>query len=228
MNITKTFTIGLILLFTLNFVSCKKKGCTDSAATNYDSDAKKDDGSCVYPDPTPSVPVININSTTQYSFDLDGVNFTPPSDGSIANSYSIDKEVGETNTYASWSSSFYDFVNEFDLIGITKGVKQYETGTLTGTEFANYFAPGTYPFASSTSENGIIINYGEISGNNYYSNLGDQTGSSFSIIATKNEYFASELHVKVYAEFNCKVYNSTNPSEFKTITNAKFVGHFHD
>ncbi|MBL1281285.1 MAG: hypothetical protein COA33_013485 [Fluviicola sp.] len=34
--------------------SCKKKGCTDSTAINYEADAKKDDGSCVYADdPTP-------------------------------------------------------------------------------------------------------------------------------------------------------------------------------
>ena len=33
--------------------SCKKKeGCTDSAAENYDPDAKVDDGSCVDPEPT--------------------------------------------------------------------------------------------------------------------------------------------------------------------------------
>lgn len=29
--------------------SCKKEGCTDSAATNYDKKAKKDDGSCKFP-----------------------------------------------------------------------------------------------------------------------------------------------------------------------------------
>ncbi|UTW63631.1 hypothetical protein KFE98_05645 [bacterium SCSIO 12741] len=28
--------------------SCKKEGCTDSTATNYDADAKDDDGSCTY------------------------------------------------------------------------------------------------------------------------------------------------------------------------------------
>lgn len=29
-------------------LSCKKEGCTDSSATNYNADAKKDDGTCVY------------------------------------------------------------------------------------------------------------------------------------------------------------------------------------
>ena len=28
--------------------SCKKKGCTDSNATNYSEKAKKDDGSCEF------------------------------------------------------------------------------------------------------------------------------------------------------------------------------------
>jgi hypothetical protein len=35
---------GLVFCFT----SCKKKGCTDPTATNYDAEAKKDDGSCEY------------------------------------------------------------------------------------------------------------------------------------------------------------------------------------
>ena len=43
-----------ILLFTLlsgaiiTIPSCKKKGCIDSTAANYDANAKKDDGSCKY------------------------------------------------------------------------------------------------------------------------------------------------------------------------------------
>jgi hypothetical protein len=43
---------GLLIVagaLSLGTVSCKKKGCTDATATNYDEDAKKDDGSCVFP-----------------------------------------------------------------------------------------------------------------------------------------------------------------------------------
>lgn len=43
-------TIGLIfLLGLLIFTSCKKEGCIDESATNYNEEANIDDGSCFYP-----------------------------------------------------------------------------------------------------------------------------------------------------------------------------------
>lgn len=42
-----------VLLFQITMVSCKREGCTDSSATNYDEKAKKNDGSCIYPTPEP-------------------------------------------------------------------------------------------------------------------------------------------------------------------------------
>jgi len=32
------------------FIGCKREGCTDPDALNYDSKAKSDDGTCLYPD----------------------------------------------------------------------------------------------------------------------------------------------------------------------------------
>lgn len=45
--------LALLLLsgFAFTFSGCKTEGCTDPLATNYDEDADKNDGSCVYPDP---------------------------------------------------------------------------------------------------------------------------------------------------------------------------------
>lgn len=43
----KKLLIGVAVL-SLAAVSCKKEGCTDENATNYNADAKKDDGSCTY------------------------------------------------------------------------------------------------------------------------------------------------------------------------------------
>lgn len=42
----------------LLIAGCKKEGCTDPAATNYDSKAKKNDGSCIYPEPDPREPYL--------------------------------------------------------------------------------------------------------------------------------------------------------------------------
>lgn len=44
------FLFLLLLASTFSFTSCKQKGCTDPLATNYNSAARDDDGSCVYPD----------------------------------------------------------------------------------------------------------------------------------------------------------------------------------
>lgn len=51
MKSTKSIALSaiLILLTSAIFTSCsKREGCTDPAATNFDVEAKKDDGSCTY------------------------------------------------------------------------------------------------------------------------------------------------------------------------------------
>ncbi|CAG0962556.1 MAG: T9SS C-terminal target domain-containing protein [Bacteroidetes bacterium] len=58
----KLFILTLALTLSAGFYSCKKKGCTDEAATNYDSKAKKDDGSCVYPDPIPEEKEVEVTA----------------------------------------------------------------------------------------------------------------------------------------------------------------------
>lgn len=42
----RVFTI--VSMFLIAFSSCKKKGCTNPIATNYEEKAKKEDGSCTY------------------------------------------------------------------------------------------------------------------------------------------------------------------------------------
>jgi hypothetical protein len=51
-NFTYLFVISILIFGTQ---SCKKKGCMDSSAANYNDEAKKDDGTCVY------TPIITLN-----------------------------------------------------------------------------------------------------------------------------------------------------------------------
>jgi hypothetical protein len=48
----------------MTFTGCKKKGCTDATATNYNSKAKKDDASCLY------VPTISITGTADTTINV--------------------------------------------------------------------------------------------------------------------------------------------------------------
>lgn len=49
MKNTKLILVGAMALsFAFGTTSCKKKGCTDADATNYDAKAKKDDGTCQF------------------------------------------------------------------------------------------------------------------------------------------------------------------------------------
>ena len=61
-----------VIELAINFSSCKKEGCTDTAATNFESAAKKDDGTCRY-DPAVFSGTYNMRDTTT---DLIGVVIT--------------------------------------------------------------------------------------------------------------------------------------------------------
>ena len=53
--------LSIAVIGSMTLTACKKKGCTDSIAANYNSNAKKDDASCVY---TPSITIIGATDTT--------------------------------------------------------------------------------------------------------------------------------------------------------------------
>ncbi len=58
-TIFKTAAIAVIGGITLTMSSCKKEGCMDQSALNYNHDAEKDNGSCVYDEGNPVT--LNVN-----------------------------------------------------------------------------------------------------------------------------------------------------------------------
>lgn len=56
-------TLLFIAVIGLVFTACKKEGCTDSTATNYDENAVDDDGSCLYVTSTDTSSNVNVGTT---------------------------------------------------------------------------------------------------------------------------------------------------------------------
>ncbi len=61
--------IVLSLLIGIGLMSCKKEGCIDTDAKNYNADAKTDDGSCAYEAPF----VVYFNQSTADNLTADGI-----------------------------------------------------------------------------------------------------------------------------------------------------------
>lgn len=144
--------ITLILLtFTMliNFSSCKKEGCTDSFATNYNADAKKDDGSCLY-DITGTwnmsslvqngVDVTSYYSTYRVTLDADGSSYTESRGPSINNgnwtdvwgTYSLNAEQTSI-TLSSTAVNYYDGLGTYSLSGVsaTYAVNNFDNNSIS-------------------------------------------------------------------------------------------------
>jgi len=61
--------ITTVLTLVLSFSSCKKEGCTDELASNYSSEAEKNDGSCVFESVTsePESATLQLNFTQNFN-----------------------------------------------------------------------------------------------------------------------------------------------------------------
>ena len=94
--------------------SCKKKGCTDNGAVNFNSKAKKDDGSCLYK------PIIKLNGQTSVTIN-------------VGSSYT---DAGATATNKDGSSVTVTTNNQVDTTTVGTYSVNYAASNSNGTSTA--------------------------------------------------------------------------------------------
>lgn len=109
---------------------------------------------------------------------------------------------------------------------VSKGLLvNYSTATFT--DFKNFFLPGNYQYTAFGLENGISIEWKDPQNKIWKSNSlpGTQTGSRFTIVSSEEFNFnGNSMLVKVYAEFNCTLYDAAGNAI--AVTNGKFKSAF--
>ena len=160
-NFTYLFVISILIFGTQ---SCKKKGCMDSSAANYNDEAKKDDGTCVY------TPVITMNGDESMTISV-GLGYTDPgatasnSDGSevdvITDSSGLDDSVVGNFVIT------YSATNEHGTSSATRSVDviiNQDNWTGTGWDITDDCSDVNFPLnstpeiVSGANENQILIN----------------------------------------------------------------------
>ncbi len=196
--------------------SCKKKGCTNSNATNYNSKAKKDDGSCTLPvvEPQNEAEEIGINSQPLYYFKIDG---------SVQDSRTKQNVVQSYNDGSNYMESQFHYGSNPSEIGIVISRRgMADPSTLTNAEIEAYFAPGIYDLndfrISAIKDNGQSFS-------TLYSSL-DQSNSQVKIVASQSEVVNGQFSVKVYIEFNCNTAATSGNWTEKFVTEGKMVTYF--
>lgn len=204
MNFVKIFCLVLCSAFFV--IGCKKDNDDDGSTGNSGSG---------------SINELSLDSDYQYSMDLDDMSHSAVIDNVNvwgSTSYELG-QVGGFDSYV-WGSE----IGNDDLYLIIEKGTYLTANSVSDEDFRDYFSSGTHEYSNGGSD-GIKIILEDSSGS-YRTSLGDQSESTFEIVETMDESFAGVPYLKVFAEFSCKVYSSSDPSQFKTITNGQFVNSF--
>ncbi len=207
----KNLILALLVIAAVVF-SCKKKDKKTEDTTNSTTTTT-----------TGAAPVIDINSDPTTEFKIDGTDYKyVQNSNTIENGTGASKNSGSV-TVASYSSDFNDY-NTKVYLQIEKGSMTFSGNLAANADYKAFFAPASYTY-SPNALNGIAIEWWDSNNVMWSTDKGtmDQSGSAFTIISNQ-ELNSSYYYVKVYATFNCKLYDGNGNS--KTLTNGKFVGFF--
>jgi len=136
----KRILLVTVLSLGLTVTSCKKKGCTDSTATNYNEKAKKDDGSCTYDTSNPNA--------TEFVESGNTVTVTDHGEGVGTTTFTADKV---------WILDKFVFVNSGQTLTIEAGTVIKGKAGQGENASALIVAKGGKIMAEGTATNPIIF-----------------------------------------------------------------------
>jgi hypothetical protein len=149
----KKLTIILAgLTLALSFNSCKKKGCTNELASNYSSEAEKDDGSCVIEPVVPESATLSLNFTQNFN----GSNVTVSEFNTIAYTNANGEELSLTKLQYSISDVRFYLPNG-DSVYVDDS---YNLIDLEESTSLTYDLTSLMELVSSTEYTGVGFNYG--------------------------------------------------------------------
>lgn len=210
----------LLTVVNLSFVACKKDGCTDSTATNYDEKADKDDGSCTYKNLTDTNSSGNTNNggttdTTSNgnSTDTSSTTTSTKPSSTTFKFASTGKECGLTDGYSNQQHSLPELVH----LNTDKCNGETYRPTITlHFETGKTILAGTYLVTKETSPSAGQVH---IYASAY--NYTNWTCNSGSVVVTLN----SDDNSKVDIEFNSVVMDNDNPSDTLNPSTDVLTGH---
>ncbi len=158
---TKLFISIAIVAGTFAFSGCQKEGCTDSNAINYDENAKKDDGSCVYNTDTTSEISLHFHAklgTTDFAYGTEVTNWE-------GRKMKFDIAQVYLSGFAFYDDNGTKNLIEDSYVLAKAGTMMYDLGTITNDHYhsfgfsvgvdsvANHSDPASWPSSNALSSN---------------------------------------------------------------------------
>lgn len=219
MNTVKFGILATAIVLSSMAVSCKKKGCTDPNATNYNEKAKKDDGTCEYPASTEETVVINGVTYTKISGTLNA-NTTWVASKKYLLSGGVFVDGNATLTIQAGTMIYAADDNTTPFLAIQRGAKIMAEGTANSPIV--FTSIKSNPVAGDWG--GIIIN-GKAPINNGVDPIGEgNTGAYGGNVANDNSGTLRYVRVE-FAGKQITADNELNGFSFNGVGSATVLDH---